>query len=78
MSATATTTAPANTAGAAPAPRASTARDTPAGLTEPQLLALKRLETARAAIADLEPLDPDYLAAERYAEQLRRWNGEDE
>lgn len=67
MTATSTQTASATTAGAVPA-----------GLTEPQLLAWKRLEAARAAIADLEPLDPDYLAAERYAEQLLRWNGEDE
>ncbi len=48
----------------------------PAGLNEAQLLAWKRLEHARAAIADLTPLDPDWLAMERRHEQFARLDGD--
>jgi hypothetical protein len=50
---------------------------TPAELNEAQLLVWKRLEHARAAITDLTPLDPDWLAMERRHEQHARLNGED-
>jgi len=45
----------------------------PAGLTEAQLLVLKRLQAARAEMAALSPLDPDEVFAERYYE---RWKEE--
>lgn len=41
----------------------------PAGLNPAQTRAFERLEAARAARAGLEPLDPEWIAAEHYYEQ---------
>ena len=60
---------------ATPAPAVGTG--VPAGLNEAQRLVWKRLETARAAITNLEPIDLDETDAERRWTQWRRWNGED-
>lgn len=49
----------------------------PAAPNAAQQRALERIEAARAARRLLAPLDPEYLAAERSWEQLRRFNGED-
>lgn len=60
---------------AAPAP--SGVGVAPAGLTPAQTRAWVRLQAARAAMAQLPPLDPEYLAAERSYEQLKRLNGDE-
>jgi hypothetical protein len=49
----------------------------PAGLNLAQMAAWQRLQQARTALADLEPLEDDYLAAEHAWEAWRRWSGED-
>lgn len=43
----------------------------PAGLNAAQLGAWRRVVAARAVLAELEPLDADYLAGEAYFERLR-------
>lgn len=58
----------ATTTTAAPAP--SGAGSAPAGLTPAQTRAWERLEAARAAMAQVPPLDPDEVFAERYC---TRW-----
>ena len=49
----------------------------PAGLTPAQHRAWERCEAARAAMAQLPPLDPDVLAGEAYYVRLARRNGDD-
>ncbi|MBR7832450.1 hypothetical protein KDL01_04230 [Actinospica durhamensis] len=60
---------------AVPAP--SGAGSAPAGLTPAQTRAWERLQAARAAMAQVPPLDPEFLAAERSYERLRRLNGDE-
>lgn len=50
----------------------------PAGLTPAQTRVCERLQAARAAMAQLPPLDPAYLADEARYERLARLNGEDQ
>lgn len=59
------------------APALNGAGAAPAGLNPAQLQTWARMEAARFAQALLPPLDPDYLAGERRAEQHARLNGDD-